>query len=49
MAVFVYLMTLAFSYEELFGATPDEELIKLTEQEINQIKAKVSKKKLESC
>lgn len=38
-------MALFFSFEELFGYTPDEELIKLTRTEIDLIKEKVDKKK----
>ena len=29
-AMLIYVMSLVFSFEELFGATPEEELIKLT-------------------
>ena len=44
--ILVYIMSLAFSFEELFGATPEEEIIKLTKTEIDLLKAKVNKKNL---
>ena len=39
--ILIYIMTLIFSYDELFGATKEDELIKLTEKEINEIRKKV--------
>ena len=36
--VLIYLMSLVFSFDELFGATSQDELIKLTEKEIIAIK-----------
>ena len=43
--VLIYLMTLIFSFAELFGATPEEEIIKLTEKEIDILKKKVDTEK----
>ena len=43
--ILIYLMTLLFSYAELFGATTEDELISLTEKEIDKIRKKVQEDK----
>ena len=40
--ILVYLMTLLFSYAELFGATTEDELISLSEKEIDKIRKKLA-------
>ena len=35
--ILIYIMTLIFSYDELFGASKEDELIKLTDSEIKKI------------
>lgn len=34
----IFLMSLVFSYEELFGASPEEKPIRLTDEEIDRLK-----------
>ena len=41
----IFLMSLIFSYEELFGDTPEDEPVKLSESEITQLKQKVKLRK----
>ena len=43
--ILIYVMSLLFSFEELFGATPDDEIIQLTKSEIDLLKAKIESKK----
>ena len=45
LSILIYLYSLIFSYEELFGSTPDEEPIRLIPAELDAIRLKVDKTK----